>query len=54
MISDLNIVRENVRKFKDRLDRLKVVEELGGGVIVVGIVEILGIVIFVRFYNRFS
>lgn len=40
MTSDLNIARENVRKLKDRLDRLIAAEESGGGATAVGTVEI--------------
>lgn len=44
MTSDLNIARENVRKLKDRLDRLIAAEESGGGATAVGTVEIPGTV----------
>lgn len=44
MTSDLNIARENVRKLRDRLDRLIEVEESGGGATAVGTVEIPGTV----------
>lgn len=54
MTSDLNIARENVRKLKDRLDRLKAAEESGGGATAVGTVEIPGTVTPVRSYNRLS
>lgn len=48
MTSDLNIARENVRKLRDRLDRLIAAEESGGGATAAGTIEIPGTVKRVR------
>lgn len=54
MTSDLNIARENVRKLRDRLDRLIAAEESGGGATAAGTIEIPGTLTPVKPYNGLS